>query len=60
MVLEGKERKDVFNMFNLKKKLQQFIEKKKQNKYKNVKILNYKVKYNKYEKFNKFFIFKKT
>jgi hypothetical protein len=60
MGLEGKERKDVFNMFNLKKKLQQFIEKKKQNKYKNVKILNYKVKYNKYEKFNKFFIFKKT
>jgi hypothetical protein len=47
-------------MFNLKKKLQKFIEKKNNNKFKNVKILNYKVKYNKYEKFNKFFMFKKT
>jgi hypothetical protein len=60
MVIEGKERKDVFNMFNLKKKLQKFIEKKKKNKFQNVKILNYEIKYNKYEKFNKFFIFKNT
>jgi len=60
MVIEGKERKDVFNMFNLKKKIKKFIEKKKKNKFQNVKILNYEIKYNKYEKFNKFFIFKNT